>query len=122
MLKTRVTPVLLPASSHSLLSKDHAKAREMLSMGLPVALGTDFSPANWIIGQLTVAALAGRELRMRAGEIIRGITINAARAIGMEKAVGSLSPGKQADLVTLKVPNHRWIGYGYGEGVVDKVL
>jgi imidazolonepropionase len=122
MLKARVSPVVLPASSHSLLSKEHAKAREMLSIGHPVALGTDFSPSNWVVGQLTVAALAARDLRMRAAEIIRGITINAARAVGMERAVGSLSPGKLADLVTLKVPNHKWIGYGYGEGVVDKVL
>ncbi len=122
MLRTGVTPVVLPASSHSLLSSQHARAREMLSMGLPVALGTDFSPANWVVGQLTVAALAARELRMRAAEIIRGITINAARAVGMEALVGSLSPGKSADLVTLRVPNHKWIGYGYGEGVVDKVL
>jgi len=122
MLKTRVTPVVLPASSHSLLSAEHANAREMLSMGLPVALGTDFSPANWVLGQLTVAALAARELRMRAGEILRGITLNAARAVGMERSVGSLAPGKSADLVTLRVPNYKWIGYGYGEGAVDKVL
>ncbi len=122
MLKAKVSPVVLPASSHSLLSNEHAEAREMLSLGLPVALGTDFSPANWAIGQLTVAALAARDLRMRAAEIIRGITINAARALGMESAVGSLTPGKQADLVTLKVPNHKWIGYGYGESIVDKVL
>ncbi len=122
MLKTKVTPVVLPASSHSLLSEEHARAKEMLSMGLGVALGTDFSPANWVVGQLTVAGLAARELRLRAEDIIRGITINAARALGMDRTVGSLLPGKKADIVTLKVPNHKWIGYGYGEGVVDKVL
>ena len=122
MLKAGVSPVILPASSHSLLSKEHARAREMLSMGFPVALGTDFSPANWVVGQLTVAALAARELRMRAWETIRGITINAARALGMQGMVGSMAPGKMADLVMLNVPNHKWIGYGYGEGVVDKVL
>ncbi len=122
MLRTGVTPVVLPASSHSLLSEEHARAGEMLSMGLPVALGSDFNPANWVVGQLTVAALAARELRMKAADIIRGITINAARALGMDRIVGSLSPGKNADIVTLKAPNHKWIGYGYGEGIVDKVL
>ncbi len=94
----------------------------MISLGLPVALGTDFSPSNWMLGQLTVAALASRELRMKASEIIRGITINAARALGLEKRVGSLHVGKDADLVTLRVPNHRWIGYTYGERIVDNVL
>src|SRR5207245_9292283 len=60
MAETGVVPVLLPGSSHSLLMKEHAPAREMLSIGLPVALGTDFSPANWMLSYLTVAALAAR--------------------------------------------------------------
>jgi imidazolonepropionase len=119
---TKVTPVVLPSSSLSVLSGENADARSMLTLGLPVALGTDFSPSNWMLGQLTVAALASRELRMNASEIIRGITINAARALGLEKRVGSLQVGKDADLVTLRVPNHRWIGYTFGERIVDNVL
>jgi imidazolonepropionase len=122
MTETKVTPVLLPASSHSLLTGEHADARGMLARSLPVALGTDFSPSNWMLGQLTVAAIASRELRMTASEIIRGITINAARALGLDKRIGSLSPGKQADIVTLRANNHRWIGYTYGERIVDNVL
>ena len=122
MIKTSVIPVLLPASSHSLLSNDYAQTREMLSRGLPVALGTDFSPSNWILGQLTVAAVAARGLRMKAAEIIRAITINAAKALGLQHAVGSITNGKRADLVILKAPSHKWIGYTYGEGIVDKVL
>jgi len=122
MTKTSVIPVLLPASSLSLLSSDHAPVTEMLSMGLPVALGTDFSPSNLILGQLTVAALAARGLRMKAPDIIRGITINAARALHLQDSVGSIRNGKRADIVTLKIPNHKWIGYTYGEGIVDKVL
>jgi imidazolonepropionase len=122
MAETKVTPVVLPSSSHSVLTRENADARGMLAMGLPVALGTDFSPSNWMLGQLTVAALASRELRMNASEIIRGITINAARAIGLEKRVGSLHAGKQADLVTLRAPSHKWIGYTYGERIVDNVL
>jgi imidazolonepropionase len=59
---------------------------------------------------------------MKDSEIIRGITINAARALGLEKRIGSLQVGKQADLVTLRIPNHRWIGYTYGEPIVDNVL
>ncbi len=122
MAETKVTPVVLPASSLSVLNGEKADARGMLALGLPVALGTDFSPSNWMLGQLTVAALASRELRMKASEIIRAITINAAKALGLENRVGSLHVGKEADIVTLRVPNHRWIGYTYGERIVDNVL
>ena len=122
MAETKVVPVVLPSSSLSVLTGENADARSMLTLGLPVALGTDFSPSNWMLGQLTVAALASRQLRMKASEIIRGITINAARALGLEKRVGSLHVGKDADLVTLRVPSHKWIGYTYGERIVDNVL
>ena len=122
MIKTSVVPVLLPASSHSLLSMDYAPARDMLSRELPVALGTDFSPSNWILGQLTVAAVAARSLRMLAAEIIRGITINAARALDLQYRVGSITRGKRADIAILKIPSYKWVGYAYGEKIVDKVL
>jgi len=122
MKKTSVIPVVLPASSHSLLNHEYAPARDMLTMGLQVALGSDFSPSNWTLGPLTIAAIAARELRMTSEEIIRGITINAAKALGLDRSIGSLSPGKSADIVVLKAPNHRWVGYTYGEGLVDKVL
>jgi imidazolonepropionase len=122
MATTSVTPVVLPASSHSLLGNAYAPAREMLDAGLPLALGSDFSPSNWVMGMLTVAALAARQLRMKSDEIIRGITINAARALRMDRQIGSLSRGKNADLVLLKAPSYKRIGYAYGEGMVDKVL
>jgi len=122
MATTSVTPVVLPASSHSLLGNAYAPAREMLDAGLSLALGSDFSPSNWVMGMLTVAALAARQLRMKSEEIIRGITINAARALHMDRQIGSLSRGKNADLVLLKAPSYKRIGYAYGEGMVDKVL
>jgi imidazolonepropionase len=122
MVKTSVIPVVLPASSHSLLSNVYAPAREMLAAGLPVALGSDFSPSNWVVGMLTVAALAARELRMKSEEIIRGITINAAKALHLDHQIGTLSRGKHADIVLVRAPSYKRIGYAYGEGMVDKVL
>ncbi len=122
MIRASVTPVVLPASSLSLLSEQYAPARQMLKAGLSVALGSDFSPSNWCLGLLTVAALAARHLRMKSEEIIRGITVNAAKALRLDHRIGSLSPGKSADIVLLKAPTYKRIGYTYGEKMVDKVL
>lgn len=122
MAETGVVPVILPVSSQSLLSQDYANARKMLDLGLPLALGTDFSPSNWALGLLTVAAVAARQLRMGFEEIIRGITINAARALGLNHRTGSLTPRKDADIVILRAPSYKRIGYAFGEGIVDKVL
>src|SRR5437879_13896526 len=121
MGQTSVIPVLLPASSHSLLSTDYAPARDMLSQGLPVALGTDFSPSNWILRPLTVAAIAARGLRMKAREIIRGLTINAARSLSLQHSVGRIAKGKRAHIVLLEVPSHRCIRHTYGPGQVHTV-
>jgi imidazolonepropionase len=122
MVETSVVPVVLPASSHSLLNNSYAPAREMLAENLPLALGSDFSPSNWALGLLTVGALAARELRMKSEQIIRGITINAAKALHLENQIGSLGRGKNADVVLVMAPSYKRIGYAYGEGMVDKVL
>jgi len=51
-----------------------------------------------------------------------GLPTNAARALGLERILGSITPRQRADLVLLNAPSHKWIGYSYGDGLVDKVL
>jgi imidazolonepropionase len=64
----------------------------MISLGVPVALGTDFNPSCWIENQQLIIALACRLMRMTPTEALVAVTINAAHTINRadEVAVSKL--------------------------------
>jgi len=55
-------------------------------------------------------------------EAITAATINAAHALGVEKRVGSLAPGKDADLVILQTSDYRDFCWYTGASLVGMVL
>jgi imidazolonepropionase len=77
-------------------------ARRLIEVGVPVAIATDFNPGSAPSFHLPFAlTLACTLLRMTPSEALKGATINAARAVGLEHDVGSLEPGKLADFAVL---------------------
>ncbi len=82
----------------------------MISRGIPVGLGTDGSASNNdldLFGAMDLAAKIHKAAQLdpeavSAAEILRLATRQGARAIGLETEVGSIEPGKQADLVLLE--------------------
>ena len=61
-----------------------------------------------------VLSLACTQLRMSPAEAITASTINAAYALRREKSIGSLEPGKEADLAVFEVEDYREIPYYFG--------
>jgi len=122
MAERGVIAVLLPAAAFTLMIEKYANARRMIEMGVPVALGTDFNPSCWVESQQLVIALACRQMKMTPNEALVASTINAAHAVNRAGEVGSLEPGKKADVVILDVPNHNFLGYRFGTNLVNKVL
>jgi imidazolonepropionase len=55
-------------------------------------------------------------------QAIAAATINAAAAIGRDERVGSLEPGKEADLLLLSVSDYRQLGYRFGTNLVSTVI
>jgi imidazolonepropionase len=122
MTKRGVVAVLLPAAAFTLMAGKYADARKMISLGVPVALGTDFNPSCWVENQQLVIALACRQMSMTSAEALTATTINAAHAVKRAHEVGSLEAGKKADVVILNIPSHRFLGYRFGVNLVDKVI
>jgi len=122
MAKQRVVAVLLPGAAFTLMMERYADARRMVELGVPVALGTDHNPSCWVESQQTIISLACRQMRMTPAEATVATTINAAHAINRGREIGSLEPGKRADIIVLNVPNHNFLGYRFGVNLVDKVI
>ncbi len=84
------------------LNQPPLPARRLIEVGVPVAIATDFNPGSAPSFHLPFTlTLACTLLRMTPAEALKGATIHAARAVGLEHAVGSLEPGKQADFAVL---------------------
>jgi imidazolonepropionase len=95
----------------------------MIAAGLAVALGTDLNPGtSYCVSMPFIIALACRYLRLSPAEAICAATLNAAYAIGAGHLVGSLEPGKQADVIILDTPDHRYLAYQFGANPVTRVI
>jgi len=116
-----VIATLLPATPF-VLNTPYPDARKMKKAGLNIALATDFNPNCYVMNMQFVVQLACYKMGMKPLEALRAATINAARAINMEREVGSIEPGKRADIIIMDVPSHRFIPYKIGVNMVKKVV
>lgn len=107
-----VIATLLPATTWFLMHDDYAPARTLIDRGVPIALATDFNPGTSPTASLPlVMTVACLELKLSPSEALAAVTINAATALGLADQIGSIEPGKQADLAVWRVPTHRQIPY-----------
>jgi imidazolonepropionase len=115
--------VSLPCTPFGLAENEYTPARKILAANGILALATDCNPGTaWNESMQFVIALACRYLKMTPAEAIAASTINAAHAIRRADRIGSLTPGKQADLLVLSVPEYRHLGYRFGTNLVRQVI
>ena len=123
MKEAGVTAVLLPGTSFYLMLDKYARARQMIDMGIRVALASDYNPGTSPCENLqTIMTFACFGMHMTPAEILQAMTINAAHAIDRADQIGSLEPGKRADILVLNAPNWDYVVYHYGINHVDKVI
>ncbi|MEZ0239620.1 MAG: imidazolonepropionase [Chloroflexota bacterium] len=118
-----VVATLLPATTWFLMHDTYAPARTFIDRGVPIALATDFNPGTSPTTSLPfVMTVACLELKLTPSEALAAVTVNAAHALGIDGDVGSIEPGKVADLVIWRVPDHRQIPYWPAADLVRSVI
>jgi len=91
------------------LASGFCRAADLVRAGVNLAIGTDGCASNNdldMFGEMRTAALlakgvAGDAAALDAATALRAATLGGARALGFEHLVGSIEPGKQADLVVV---------------------
>ncbi len=122
LAKGGVIACLLPATSFN-LGAAFAPARQMVAAGVPVAMATDFNPGSCpCLNMQFVINLGCLKYRLTPEEVLTAVTLNGAAAIDMAHKVGSLEPGKQADLVIWNAPDLDYICYRIGSNLVKTVI
>lgn len=122
LAKAGTVATLLPGTAF-FLGAAYAPARRMIEQGLPIALASDCNPGTCPTENLPlVGAMACAQMKMLPAETITGLTLNAAAALDRADRLGSLEPGKQADVVILDVPDYRHLFYHFGVNHVCTVI
>ncbi|MGE5176256.1 MAG: imidazolonepropionase [Hyphomicrobiales bacterium] len=122
MAAAGVVAVLLPGTALT-LGLPYARARDMVALGLPVALATDFNPGSTMSSSMPLMlTLAVTQMRLTPAEAWMAATANGAAAIGEGERLGRLQPGFQADFCLFDAEDYRHIPYHYGHEHVRTVV
>ncbi len=122
MAREGVVAVSLPIAS-LYLGVEPLDGRRFLEAGVPVAVATDFNPGSAPSYHLPMALMLACNMnRLTPAQALLAGTRNAARAIGMSSAVGSIEVGKKADvaLVDAESVNH-WL-YNFRPNAVTATI
>ena len=120
MASAGVIGVCLPFAS-LYLNQPPMDGRAFVEAGVQVAVATDFNPGSAPSYDLPLALmLACTMSRLTPAEALKGATIRAAAAIGIEGKTGSLEPGKNADFAELSADNvDQWL-YHFRPNVCER--
>lgn len=98
--------VILTPRLHASLKLGIPPIKKLLAAGIPVGLGTDgigsFSISLW--DEMRFVLNREPEYGLTAKSLLQRTTLDAARTLGLDKKIGSLESGKQADLILVCLP------------------
>jgi imidazolonepropionase len=106
--------MLLPGAFYFLREAKLPPIAELRAAGVPIAIATDHNPGSSpALSLLLMINMACTLFRLTPEEAFAGVTVNAARALGLNDR-GRLAPGQRADLAIWDAEHPRELAYRFG--------
>ncbi len=122
LAQAETVAVLLPGASYFLQEKQKPPVAALRKYGVPIAVSTDLNPGTSPVNSLlAVMNMACVIFGLTPEETLRGVTRNAAKALGYWD-IGTLEFGKIADFVVWEISHPAELSYGIGMHPRKKVI
>jgi imidazolonepropionase len=115
MAEAGTVAVLLPGAFYALQETRKPPIELFRAHGVPMAVATDCNPGTSpLLAPPLAMNMACTLFGLTPEEALAGMTTNAARALGLEDEIGSIVPGKAADLAVWRLESLAELGYWIG--------
>ena len=115
MAAAGTTAMLLPGAYYFCRETKLPPIAALREAGVPLAIATDCNPGTSPLTSLLLTMnIAATCFRLTVAECLAGVTLNAAKALGLEAECGSLEPGKSCDLALWNIEEPAELVYRMG--------
>ncbi len=121
MTEAGTVAVLLPGAFYFLREKQLPPVAALREAGARIAIATDNNPGSSPMTSLLLAMnMACTLFRLTPEEALAGVTRNAAAALGLSREIGTIEPGKRAELAVWDVAEPAELAYRIGFNPLHK--
>ena len=115
MAQSGTVATLLPGAFYATHETKLPPVEALRRHSVPMAIATDCNPGTSPLTSVLLAMnMAATLFRMTVQECLQGVTINAAKALGLQDSIGSLEAGKSCDLAIWDVRSPSDLVYRIG--------
>jgi imidazolonepropionase len=123
MQKSGSVAVLLPGAFYFLRETKLPPVQALRDADVPIAIATDHNPGSSpCLSPLLMLNMACTLFRLTPEEALRGMTVNAARALGLSATHGTIEVGKRADFAVWDVQNPNELAYWFGRNPCSNIV
>lgn len=113
--KSKTVATLLPGAFYFLNETQLPPIQALREHKIPIAIATDSNPGSSpCLSLLLMLNMATTLFKLTPFEALKGVTLNAARALRKDLHIGSIEKGKQADLVIWDIEHPAELSYRMG--------